>query len=103
MIKTNSFYRSEPATKQEQVEFSKHPFSEPWEESDLIFVVEGEKFHVHRQMMSIHSPVFKAMLNSVGFKEATATEIPLPGKKADEFLDFLELLYVKKMDEVHCK
>ena len=103
MIKTNSLYRSEPVAKHEQVEFSKHPFSEPWEESDLIFVVEGEKFHVHRQIMSIHSPVFKAMLNSVGFKEASATEIPLPGKKADEFLDFLELLYMKKIDEVHCK
>ena len=43
------------------------------------------------------------MLNSVGFKEATATEIPLPGKKANEFLDFLELLYMKKIDQVRCK
>jgi len=66
----------------------------------LIFVVQEERFHVHRQIMSIHSPVFEAMLNSVGFKEATATEIPLPGKKANEFLDFLELLYMKKIDEV---
>ena len=89
--------------KREQVEVAKHPFCEPWEDSDLIFVVEEEKFHVHRQIMSIHSPVFKAMLNSVGFKEVTATEIPLPGKKANEFLDFLELLYMKKIDEVQCK
>ena len=103
MIKTNSLYRSEPAAKHEQVEFFKHAFCEPWEESDLIFVVEGEKFHVHRQIMSIHSPVFKAMLNCVGFKEARATQIPLPEKKADEFLEFLELLYMKKIDEVHCK
>ena len=43
------------------------------------------------------------MLNSVGFKEAGATEIPLPGKKANEFLDFLELLYMKKIDKVQCK
>ncbi|XP_044178305.1 kelch-like protein 40 [Acropora millepora] len=92
---------AEPAAKHEQVEFSNHPFTEPWEDSDLIFVVEGEKFHVHRQIMSIHSPVFKAMLNCVGFKEARATQIPLPGKKADEFLDFLKILYVKKVDEVH--
>ena len=89
--------------KHEQVEVAKHPFCEPWEDSDLIFVVEEEKFHVHRQIMSLHSPVFKAMLNSVGFKEVTATEIPLPGKKANEFLDFLELLYMKKIDEVQCK
>ncbi|XP_015752469.1 PREDICTED: uncharacterized protein LOC107332256 [Acropora digitifera] len=84
----------------ESVEAAKHPFCEPWEDSDLIFVVEEERFHVHRQIMSIHSPVFRAMLNSVGFKEATATEIPLPGKKANEFLDFLEFLYMKKMDEI---
>ena len=43
------------------------------------------------------------MLNSVSFKEATATEIPLPGKKANEFLDFLELLYMEKIDEVQRK
>ncbi|XP_067049149.1 actin-binding protein IPP-like [Acropora muricata] len=84
----------------ESVEAAKHPFCEPWQDSDLIFVVEEERFHVHRQIMSIHSPVFRAMLNSVGFKEATATEIPLPGKKANEFLDFLELLYMKKINEV---
>ncbi|XP_015778969.1 PREDICTED: uncharacterized protein LOC107356856 isoform X2 [Acropora digitifera] len=84
----------------ESVEAAKHPFCEPWQDSDLIFVVEEERFHVHRQIMSIHSPVFRAMLNSVGFKEATATEIPLPGKNANEFLDFLEFLYMKKMDEV---
>ena len=53
--------------------------------------------------MSMHSPVFEAMLNSVGFKEATATENPLPGKKAKEFLNFVELLYMKKIDEVQRK
>jgi len=73
----------------------KHPFAEPWEDSDLILVVEKEKFHVHRQILSIHSPVFKAMLNSQ-FKETTAKEIPLPGKKANEILDFLKQLYLKE-------
>lgn len=91
---------SEKQEKESVEGVAKTPFSEPWEDSDLIFVVEEEKFHVHRQIMSIHSPVFKAMFTSVGFKEATATEIPLPGKKADEFLPFLKLLYVTKYDEV---
>ena len=99
--------RDLPISEQQEKEsvegVAKTPFSEPWEDSDLIFVVEEEKFHVHRQIMSIHSPVFKAMFASVGFKEATATEIPLPGKKADEFLPFLKLLYVTKYDEVQCK
>ncbi|XP_044178614.1 uncharacterized protein LOC114952312 [Acropora millepora] len=66
---------SEKQEKESVEGVAKTPFSEPWEDSDLIFVVEEEKFHVHRQIMSIHSPVFKAMFTSVGFKEATATEI----------------------------
>ena len=64
--------------------------------------MEDEKFHVHRQILSIHSPVFKAMLNTQ-FKEATAKEIPLPGKKADEILDFIKQIYMKESDGVTCK
>ncbi|XP_068755622.1 uncharacterized protein [Montipora capricornis] len=40
------------------------------------------------------------MLNSAIFKEATAKEIPLPEKYADEILDFLKLLYLKEMDAI---
>ena len=68
-----------------------------------MLVVEEEMFHVHRQIMSIHSPVFKAMLKSVGIKEDMATEIPLPGKKADEFLDFLKILYLKEKEGIECE
>ncbi|CAH3035127.1 unnamed protein product, partial [Pocillopora meandrina] len=76
-----------------------NPFSESWEDSDLVLVVENEIFHVHRQILSIHSPVFKAML-STQFKEAEAKEIPLPEKKADEVLNFLKQLYMKDRDEI---
>ena len=72
----------------------KHRFSEPWEDSDLILVVEDEKFHVHRLILSMNSPVFKAMFKSQ-FKEATSEEIPLPEKKASEVLDLLKLIYFK--------
>ena len=72
----------------------KHRFSEPWEDSDLILVVEDEKFHVHRLILSMNSPVFKAMFKSQ-FKEATSKEIPLPEKKASEVLDLLKLIYFK--------
>ena len=72
----------------------KHRFSEPWEDSDLILVVEDEKFHVHRLILSMNSPVFKAMFKSQ-FKEATSKEIPLPDKKAGEVLDLLKLIYFK--------
>jgi len=79
-----------------------NPFSEPWEDSDLALVVEDKRFHVHRQMLSLHSPVFKAMLNT-RFKEANADEIPLPGKKANEILSFLKQLYMKERDGITCK
>ena len=68
----------------------------------MVLVVEDEKFHIHRQILSIHSPVFKAMLGTK-FKEATAKEIPLPGKKTYEVSDFLRQLYLKESDGVTCK
>ncbi|KAJ7394342.1 hypothetical protein OS493_000147 [Desmophyllum pertusum] len=89
-----------------QVEKIKHHFSEPWEDSDVILVVEDEKFHVHRLILSMNSPVFKAMFKSQ-FKEATANEIPLPEKKANEILDFLKkvygLRYVKEQVKITSK
>ena len=83
----------------------KHRFSEPWEDSDVILVVEDENFHVHRLILSMNSPVFKAMFKSQ-FKEATANEIPLPGKKASEVLDFLKQIYFQYIEErveITCK
>ncbi|XP_068691855.1 kelch-like protein 24 [Montipora foliosa] len=70
----------------------KHCFSEPWEDSDVILVVENERFHVHRLILSMNSPVFKAMFKSQ-FKEAMANEIPLPEKNASGVLDFLKIIY----------
>ena len=68
------------------------PFSEPWRSSNLILVVEGRKFHVHRDVLIVCSPVFEAMLSS-NFKEKSAHEIPLPEKKADEIEQLLENIY----------
>ncbi|XP_078374957.1 BTB and MATH domain-containing protein 36-like isoform X1 [Oculina patagonica] len=70
-----------------------HRFAEPWEDSDVILVVENEKFHVHRLILSMNSPMFKAMFKSE-FKEATNNEIPLPDKNASEILDFIKQLYI---------
>ena len=79
-----------------------HRFSEPWEDSDMILVVEDEKFHVHRLILSINSPVFKAMFKSE-FREATGNEVLLPEKKANEVLDFLKQLYVQEREEITSK
>ena len=67
-------------------------FSQPWKASNLILAVEGRRFHVHREVLVICSPVFEAMLSS-DFKEKNAKEIPLPGKIADEIEQLLEAIY----------
>ena len=67
-------------------------FSQPWKGSNLILLVEGIKFHVHRGVLILCSPVFEAMLSS-NFKEKSANEIPLPGKVADENVQLLEAIY----------
>lgn len=67
-------------------------FSEPWKFSDVVLVVEDQKFHVHRSTLSIWSPVFETMFTSM-FKEKNMNEIPLPGKKASEIKELLLFIY----------
>lgn len=67
-------------------------FSEPWKFSDVVLVVEDQKFHVHRSTLSIWSPVFETMLTSM-FKEKNMYEIPLPDKKASEIKELLLFIY----------
>ena len=75
----------------------KNVFKHEWEDSDAIFVVEQKKFHVHRQLLSLASPVFKVMMFS--FREKDQREIPLSGKKAELFLSFLLIVYSLEDDK----
>lgn len=67
-------------------------FSQPWELSDVVLVVEESRFHVHRCILAIWSTVFSRMFQSE-FKERATNEIPLPGKKADEVKELLLVIY----------
>ena len=67
-------------------------FSRPWKSSDLILQVADRKFHVHRAVLMVCSPVFEAMLSSE-FKEKAAKKIPLPGKDATEIEQMLQGIY----------
>ena len=67
-------------------------FSHPWKLSDLVLVVEEERFHVHRAMLAFWSPVFEKMFTSE-FQEKGKTEVPLPGKKAFEIKELLLQIY----------
>lgn len=74
------------------VQEQEQDFSEPWEQSDVVLLVEGQKIHVHRLMLSMCSPVFSRMF-SADFKEKDADEIPLPDKKAAEIREILLTVY----------
>ena len=68
-------------------------FSKPWKCSDVVLVVEDQKFHVHRYILAMWSPVFEKMFTSQ-FKEKNLFEIPLPGKMASEIKELLLIIYL---------
>ena len=67
-------------------------FSKPWQFSDVVLVVEGERFHVHRNILGMWSEVFTTMFTS-GFKEKYSKDVPLPGKKSSEIKEMLLVIY----------
>ena len=67
-------------------------FAHPWLFSDVILLVEDQKFYVHRYTLAMWSPVFEKMFSSE-FKEKNLCEIPLPGKKASEIKELLLVIY----------
>lgn len=68
-------------------------FDEPWNDSDTILVVEGEKLFVHKTILCMCSPVFKTMLSSANFREGTSLEISLPGKRKENIKELLRNMY----------
>ena len=75
---------------------AKNVFSSPWKKSDVVLVVEGTEYHVHRSILAIQSPVFESMFNG-HFKEARQKKITLKGKTSEDMLQFLKLLYPPNM------
>lgn len=71
-------------------------FALPWKESDIVLVVQDMEFHVHRCILMLQSPVFKAMFTG-HFKEASEDKITLNGKTSGDMLQFLKLLYPPNM------
>ena len=80
-------------------------FAEPWKLSDVVLVVQDQRFHVHRGTLAIWSPVFEKML-SAEFKEKNNDEILLPGKKASQFEELLQIMYPsleqKLITQINC-
>ena len=70
----------------------KKVFASPWNNSDIVLVIEGKKLHVHRWILTSQSPVFQAMLEG-HFQEASQHIIPLKEKKFKLMQKFLKILY----------
>lgn len=61
---------------------------------DLILVIENKNLYVHKLILSLSSPVFKAMVAEDGnFTESQAKVIHLPGKRLKPMVDFLRCIY----------
>lgn len=60
--------------------------------SNVTLVIEQHKLFVHREILATWSPVFRTMFTH-DFKERSMTEIELPGKKVDDFIEFLHCMY----------
>ena len=68
-------------------------FSKPWDPFvDVTLLVEGTRFHAHRSILALWSPVFSRMFTA-DFREKTAQQIPLPGKKANDINELLLVIY----------
>ena len=67
-------------------------FASPWNNSDMVLVVEGKELYVHKWILTSQSPVLKAMLEG-HFQEASQHKITLKEKKFKSMQMFLKLLY----------
>ena len=71
-------------------------FTNPWVHSDVIFKVEGKRIHASKAVLSLASPVFDKMLTA-DFKEKDASEILLPEKNYDGFLELMTVVHIPEM------
>ena len=67
----------------------------------MVLIVEEQEVHVHRLILTLLSPVFKAMLDG-HFKETSEDKITLEGKNYQSMVLFLKVLYPPSMFE-KCK
>ena len=71
-------------------------FASPWNDSDVVLVVEDRELHVHKWILASQSPVFKAMFDS-HFREAGRDKITLKEKGFQSMVQFMKLLYPSSM------
>ena len=71
---------------------SERTFTQPWDLSDVSFAVEGGHIYANKTIMSMWSPVLKAMFCGA-FRESEAAVVELPGKRYDHVLELIRVLH----------
>ncbi|XP_064617021.1 kelch-like protein 2 [Liolophura sinensis] len=67
-------------------------FTSPDHFSDITLVVEDKPIHAHKTVLSLASPVWKAMFSG-DFKEKRVDFVDLPGKVHGDVVELLEFVY----------
>ncbi|KAF1766891.1 hypothetical protein GCK72_006849 [Caenorhabditis remanei] len=71
--------------------------------SDVVLVVNEQKFYALKLYLAAHSPYFKALFLG-NFNDSKKSEIKLTGIDADDFQNYLEVLYGEQpIDEYTCE
>ena len=79
-------------TSEDDIEMENDPFSvKTWKE-DLKLIVEDKDIYVSKTVLALLSPVFEKMFESA-FKEKDSNELPLPDKRFNSFVEFLQCVY----------
>ena len=89
---------SEPSSL-ELVERRLRHFFNDEEFSDVTFVVQGQRVHGHRLVLSIVSDCFRAMFTN-GFRESEAMEIEIPDCTHTAFLAVMEYIYTGALPKI---
>ena len=71
-------------------------FLSPWNDSDMVLVVEDQELHVHKWILKSQSPVFQAMFDG-DFQEAGQDKVTLKEKECKSMVQFFKLLYPSSM------
>ena len=76
-------------------------FTKPWNGADIVFVVDDKKVYASKIILSMSSPVFRAMFEG-NFREKGKGEIFLPNKPFLPFVGLMEMIH-PPYRRVECK
>ena len=70
-----------------------HRYSSAWDESDVIFTIDGSEFHCHHVVLKLNSPVFRTLFCDKDGNSMKEKKLDLSGKEPESFRIFLDYMY----------